>query len=171
MKQKMTTQKLAQMAMLVAMATAVHWLESMMMPIFPGLPGVKLGLANLFTLYALQTLGASAAWTIAILRCGLGLLLIGAPVGAIYAFAGAMISCLVMVVLKTLKFGPLAQSVMGALAHNTAQGMMAMVMTGTRGLIYYFPILWLAAVPTGLFVGLVCIAMQKAMKGKKDDRG
>lgn len=53
MKQTMTTKKLAQTAMLVAMATAVHWLEGMLVPLFPGLPGVKLGLANLFTLYGL----------------------------------------------------------------------------------------------------------------------
>ena len=48
--------------MLVAMATAVHWLEGVLVPLFPGLPGVKLGLANLFTLYALQTLGRSSAF-------------------------------------------------------------------------------------------------------------
>lgn len=43
MKQTMTTKKLAQTAMLVAMATAVHWLEGVLVPLFPGLPGVKLG--------------------------------------------------------------------------------------------------------------------------------
>ena len=87
MKQTMTTKKLAQTAMLVSMATAVHWLEGVLVPLFPGLPGVKLGLANLFTLYALQTLGRSSAFLISVLRCGLGLLLTGAPVGTLYAFA------------------------------------------------------------------------------------
>lgn len=157
--------------MLVAMATAVHWLESVLVPLFPGLPGVKLGLANLFTLYALQTLDRSAAFLISVLRCGLGLLLTGAPVGALYAFSGAMLSYAVMVLIQALSFGPLAQSVLGAVAHNTAQGLMAIWITGTKGLLYYLPILWIAAIPTGLLIGALCIGMQKVWKGQTHDAG
>ncbi|MFR7473302.1 MAG: Gx transporter family protein [Christensenellales bacterium] len=57
------------------------------------MPGVKLGLANLFTLQYAANAGQSSAFLISVLRCGLGLLLTGAPVGTLYAFAGAMLLC------------------------------------------------------------------------------
>lgn len=171
MKQRMTTKDLALTAMLAAMAAAVHWLESMFMPLFPGLPGVKLGLANVFTLYALQTLGKGPALAISVLRCALGLFLTGAPVGTLYAFCGALMSYAVMALLHTLRFGTLAQSVPGALAHVTAQVAAAMWLTGTTGLVYYLPMVWLAAVPTGLLTGAACAGMQKALKGRTHDAG
>ena len=153
-RQRISTKKMAQTAMLVAMAAAMHWLEGTMPPLFAGMPGVKLGLANVFTLFALQTLGKGEALLVSVLRCGLGLLLTGAPVGTLYAFGGALTSLFMMIMMQKLGFGVLAQSVAGAVTHNT-----------TQGLLLYFPVLWITAIPTGLLIGAACAGMQRALKG------
>lgn len=164
-RQRISTKKMAQTAMLVAMAAAMHWLEGTMPPLFAGMPGVKLGLANVFTLFALQTLGKGEALLVSVLRCGLGLLLTGAPVGTLYAFGGALTSLFMMIMMQKLGFGVLAQSVAGAVTHNTTQGLLAMWLTNTQGLLFYFPVLWIAAIPTGLLIGAACAGMQRALKG------
>ena len=129
------------------------------------MPGVKLGLANVFTLFALQTLGKGEALLVSVLRCGLGLLLTGAPVGTLYAFGGALTSLFMMIMMQKLGFGVLAQSVAGAVTHNTTQGLLAMWLTNTQGLLFYFPVLWITAIPTGLLIGAACAGMQRALKG------
>ncbi|MFR7473301.1 MAG: hypothetical protein ACLUVV_00730 [Christensenellales bacterium] len=53
------------------------------------------------------------------------------------------------------------------MAHNTAQGLMAILITGTSGLLYYLPILWLAAVPTGLLIGRCAWGCRKYGKDKR----
>ncbi|MFR4008980.1 MAG: Gx transporter family protein [Christensenellales bacterium] len=59
----------------------------------------------------------------------------------------------------------LAQSVAGAVTHNTTQGLLAMWLTNTQGLLLYFPVLWITAIPTGLLIGAACAGMQRALKG------
>ena len=119
--------------MLVAMAAAMHWLEGTMPPLFAGMPGVKLGLANVFTLFALQTLGKGEALLVSVLRCGLGLLLTGAPVGTLVCFM--LVSVMELIAIKRVTPHPpkylrvfvkpvLAAAIMGAAA-RAAYGILA----------------------------------------------
>lgn len=147
--------RLTKISMLVAMASAVHILEYALTPLFPALPGAKLGLANAFTLYALMHQSAKDALLISILRCFIGLLITGAVTGFFYSIAGALFSFLGMLLFKQLRFSVYAVSMMGALCHNTAQLGVGILLTKTVALVVYWPWLALFALPTGFFIALL----------------
>ena len=147
--------RLTRVSMLVAMASAVHVLEYTLTPLFPALPGAKLGLANAFTLYALMHQSTRDALLISVLRCFIGLLITGAVTGFFYSFAGALLSFAGMLLFKKLRFSVYAISMMGALCHNTAQIGVGILLTKTPALVIYWPYLALFALPTGFFIALL----------------
>ena len=148
---------IARLAMLVAMATAVQWLEGLLPPLFPTLPGAKLGLANVFVLFALYQLRVSDALLISCMRCVLGLFLSGSVIGFFYSFAGALLSWAVMVLLKKWSRCSLyGVSIAGALAHNTGQVGMAVLLVKNTYVLSYLPYLALLSIPFGLLTGALC---------------
>lgn len=145
------------MALLVSLATALHVVEGLMPPL--PLPGARLGLANVATLVALRTLGFGGGVGVSILRSMLGGLLSGSLLGPGFwmGFFGAVSSALVMsaaVAVKPRGSNALA-SVLGAVAHSTAQIITAVKLMHYPGLWGYWPFLTLASGVTGWFVGLV----------------
>lgn len=140
------------LGMLVAMASAVHLLEGAFAPLLPALPGAKLGLANAFTLYALMHMRPKDALVVGVLRCLIGLLISGAVTSFLYSSAGAIASFTGMLLFKRLRFNTFAISVMGAIAHNTAQLGVGIFITKTPQLIVYWPWLLLFSIPTGLLI-------------------
>lgn len=154
----LTTRRLVNLSLLLAMATALHILEGLF-PIPLPLPGVKLGLANIVTLLVLYLYDLRAGLTIAILRVFLGSLVGGlflSP-GFLLGLSGAVTSTLIMaMLLKTTKcFSPLGISLSGAVAHNVGQLLMAALLLQAGALFFYLPFLLLAAIPTGLVTGYI----------------
>lgn len=167
----MNTRKMAYMAVIVAMASAVHFLEGTLPPLIPTLPGAKMGLANVFSLFTLQLYTARDALAVTLLRCLVGTLLIaGTPSGLLYALAGGVASWAVMAAIKKAlgnKAGLTGQSVAGAATHNVAQVGVASMMLGSGYVFAYLPWLLVLSVPTGIFVGFLCRLCIKAIEGMK----
>lgn len=161
------TRRLVYLSLLLAMATALHVLESLF-PIPLPFPGMKLGLANIVTLLVLYLYDLRAGLTVAIMRVFLGSLVGGlflSP-GFLLGLCGAVISTLMMALLLKLTqcFSPLGISLAGAVAHNIGQLLMASLLLQTTAIFYYLPFLLLAAIPTGLLTGYMLQLLLKRIE-------
>ena len=154
---KSNTRKLVFLSLLVAQAMVLSWLESMI-PFTPGIPGAKLGLANIVTLIALSTMDFKSSFIVVVMRTTLTSFLFGTVSALLYSLSGGLLSLIVMaLVLKILpnSFSLMAVSIIGAIAHNLGQLLMAALVIENLNILYYLPFLMLLAIPTGLFVGIV----------------
>lgn len=151
------TRRITLCALITAAAVIVHSIEALLPPIVPGVP-VKLGLANVFTLIALIMLGAKYSFITAVLRCIIAVLITGAVSRLPYCLTGAIMSFAVMWLAEKLRrserISCVGQSVLGAFMFNVGQIAVGILMIG-RAMIYYFPLMSLISVPTGIFTGLV----------------
>ena len=137
----------------VAAALIVSYLESLL-PLSVAVPGVRLGLANIVTLFALYKLDWKNAAAVSLLRVLLASLLFGNVLTLAYSAAGAALSLVVMIILKkTAGFSAVGVSCAGAVAHNFGQVGMAMILMDTAQIAYYLPVLIVSGVVTGLTVG------------------
>ncbi|MEG0753213.1 MAG: Gx transporter family protein [Angelakisella sp.] len=143
--------------LLFSMALVLSFLESML-PVFPMLPpGVKLGLSNIVTMYALFTLGAPSGITIAVLKACFVFLMRGFVGGAL-SLAGGVTSVACMLAISLLpgtKRNYLLLSIFGAVGHNVGQLVLAAFLLSTPGILYILPILLLAGVGMGAVTGIV----------------
>ena len=143
-------------ALITSAAIIIHTVESMLPPLIPGIP-VKLGLANVFTLLALISLGAPYAAAVAVLRCLVGSLISGAVSQLPYSLCGAILSFLFMLAAdhfrKRGSISAVGQSVLGSFAFNLGQLAVGIVIVG-KAMFYYFPVMSLLSIPTGIFTGL-----------------
>ncbi len=170
--QTISTKKLTTIAMLSALALALSWLEAMI-PFQPGLPGVKLGLANLVIVFALYRMDSRSALLINVVRILLAGLLFSGPFGTLYSMAGGAASLAVMAGLmgwnrrrsingRIILFSILGISMAGGVFHNLGQLVIAIVFISSLNLIYYFPVMILSGIVTGLVNGAVArLLLQK----------
>lgn len=141
--------------MFLALALVAGYVEQLI-PVNPGIPGVKLGLANIVTMILLYVLGLRASVIVSALRILLSGFLFGNGFAIIYSAAGAALSILVMIILKkTGKFSCVGVSVAGGVFHNVGQILVAMVVLETKALYYYLPILILSGLAAGILVGIL----------------
>ncbi|MBO4848013.1 MAG: Gx transporter family protein [Clostridia bacterium] len=152
---KTNVRKLTILGISTAAAMVLSYVETFI-PVSVAVPGVKLGLANLVTLFLLIKLDWKSAAAVSAVRVALTALLFGSAASFAYSAAGAALSILVMGLLKiTGVFSPVGASVAGAVSHNAGQILMAIVLMGTREIAYWLPALVLSGVVTGLAVGAV----------------
>ena len=151
---RMTTGKLTELALLTAAALILYVVELQLPNPIP-IPGVKLGIANVITLFAIWTLGRREAGAILMVRIVLGNLIIGNVMGMLYSLAGGVLCWLVMCLLKPHvgRKQIWVMSVFGALGHNAGQLAVAVWVSGTPTLAFYAPVLLLAGIVTGFFTG------------------
>ena len=148
--------RLALMGLLFALAMALSFLESLLpaLPMLP--PGIRLGLSNIVTMYALFVLGPVSGYTIAVLKALFVLLTRGAVAAAMSA-AGGVFSVTVMLLLSLLpgiKEQYLLLSVFGGAAHNIGQLVMARFIINNQYVWYYFPVLLAAGLLMGAITGM-----------------
>lgn len=156
--------RLTALSMLVATALILSFVESQIPPIVP-IPGVKLGLANIVTLFALYKLGAPSALTVAVVRVSLSSLLFGSVSSFAYAMGGALLSFAVMLLLKKLGwFATFTISIAGAVAHNIAQICVSMLILQTEVVIYYLPALLISGIITGAVIGIIGAVLLKKLE-------
>ncbi|MCR5664702.1 MAG: Gx transporter family protein [Oscillospiraceae bacterium] len=140
--------------MCVALAMILSYVESLIPS--PGVPGVKLGLANLAVVFALYKFGWREAAGISLLRVFLVSLLFGHVMSLAYSASGAVLSLLGMLLLKkTDRFGCLAVSVTGGVLHNVGQILMAWALMGSN-VVWYLPVLIVSGTVAGVAIGAVC---------------
>lgn len=151
-------------AAMIALAFIFSYLESLI-PLPVGIPGVKLGLANLVVVLAMYQLNAWSAVVVGIVR----ILLVGLSFGnlssMLYSLAGGLLSLCVMLVLKqTGKFHIIGVSLAGGVFHNIGQLLVAAWLLETGKLVYYAPVLMVAGVVTGGLIGVAANAMCPVLK-------
>ena len=150
---EMSTKKLTALALLTTTAMILSYVESLLPSV--GVPGVKLGLANIAVIFALFRLGGKSALAVSQVRVFMVTMLFGSMSALLYSLAGAALSLGVMALLRrTDRFSTVGVSVAGGVAHNAGQILMAMLLLGTARLAYYYPVLVISGVAGGIFTGL-----------------
>lgn len=157
--------KVAIFGVFTALALIFSYVE-LLIPINFGIPGAKLGLANLMTVLVLYKMGIKEALALSVTRIILSGFMFGNLFGILYSLSGGLLSFLVMVLLKKSdRFSVAGVSIGGGTAHNIGQLLVAMVVVKTYQVGYYLPVLLVAGEVTGLLIGLVAKEVLKRIQG------
>lgn len=151
----MNNKKTAYLGLFAAVAIIFGYVESLI-PFFAGIPGIKLGLANLAVLFILETYTWKEAALVSAVRIVVIGFLFGNIFTIIYSLAGAALSLFVMTLMKKSSgFSILGISVAGGVSHNIGQLIVAALIVENTSLLYYAPVLLISGVITGLLIGLL----------------
>lgn len=138
-----------------ALALILSYVE-MLIPVSFGIPGAKLGLANLIIVVMLYKTDWKEALLLSVVRIVLAGFIFGNMFSILYSLAGGVLSLAVMAGLKrTGSFGVAGISVAGGVSHNVGQLLVAMIVVETYQVGYYLPVLLIAGVITGLLIGII----------------
>ena len=151
----MKTKRIAFLGLFVALAFVLSYIE-FMLPLNIGIPGAKIGIANLAVMVTLYTVGEKNAIALSIIR----VILVGLTFGNIsmmmYSLAGAALSLFAMLIAKRIgKLSMTGVSVLGGVFHNVGQIIVAMLVLETKSLLYYLPFLIIVGTITGIVIGIV----------------
>ncbi len=145
--------KTAYLGLYLALALVCSYIESLI-PISFGIPGIKLGLANVVVILVLYDLGAAWAAAVSVLRILLAGFMFGNMFSIIYSLSGGLLSLGCMLLLKkTGKFKIISVSAAGGVTHNLGQIIAAALVVENINLFYYYPVLLTAGVITGVLIG------------------
>ena len=151
----MKVKKLTLMALLTAIALTIFMIEAQIPAPVP-IPGIKLGLANIVTVFAVFVLGPGEAAMILFARIFLGAVFAGNFSTILYSGAGGL--CAILTTIGLRKMLTMQQlwvaGALGAVAHSLGQMAVAVAVTGTPALVSYLPVMIICSVITGVFTGL-----------------
>ena len=144
--------RLTLLALLTAIALTIFLVEAQL-PVLP-IPGVKLGLANIVTVYAMFVLGPFDVLLILCARVFLGAVFSGQMMTLLFSAGGGLLSWLVLLLLRRLLTpGQIwLDSSVAAVFHNLGQMAVACLMAGP-GMQAYLPFLLAAGRIAGAFTG------------------
>lgn len=155
--------KVAYFGVLTSLALIFSYVESLI-PIQFGIPGIKLGLANLITIIALFRMSEKEAYLISVTRVILSGFMFGNLFAILYSLAGSMLSITMMIFFrKSEKFSIYGISMAGGVFHNVGQIIMAMLVIQSTTIIGYLPVLLIAGLITGLVIGVISNEMLKRL--------
>lgn len=155
--------KVAYFGVFTALALIFSYVETLI-PIQFGIPGVKLGLANLIIVIALYRMKLSEAYLLSIVRVLLAGFIFGNYFSIIYSLAGGILSLTVMALLrKKGGFSVIGVSIAGGVFHNIGQLIVASVIVETFSVMYYVPVLLISGLVTGLLIGIASDGMLKRL--------
>lgn len=159
--------KTAYLGVFAALAIIFGYVESLI-PFHIGIPGVKLGLANIITVVMLYKMGTKEAGIITVIRVVVVGFLFSNVFSIIYSLAGCFLSLFSMHFLKKKDyFSIYGISMAGGVAHNIGQIAMAAMIMETESIWYYMPVLLISGVITGFIIGIVSNEMLKRLKDLK----
>lgn len=141
--------------MLLALALIFGYVETLL-PLSFGIPGVKLGLANLVILSCLYVLSVPEVLLLLVARILLSGFFFGNGMMILYSLAGGLLSfCVMLIGKKTNRFSMAGVSILGGVFHNLGQLLLAVVLVWNEKLFFYFPVLLLSGALTGALIGLL----------------
>ena len=151
----MKTRKITLLACLSAIALTIFMVEAQIPALVP-IPGIKLGLSNIITVFAVFALGPKDAASVLFVRIFLGAVFAGNFSTILYSAAGGACSICVTIGLRKIlgKKQLWIAGVLGAIAHSIGQMAMAITLTATPGLAVYLPVMIAVSILTGTFTGL-----------------
>ena len=140
---------------MTAVALILAYLEAILPPLWSAVPGVKMGLPNLVIIFVLYRFGFKEAVAVSAIRLFTVSLLFGNVMTLAYSAAGAVLSLILMVLLKKIdNFSTVGVSVTGAVSHNLGQILVAVFLFDTVQLGYYMIILAITGSIAGVFIGI-----------------
>lgn len=150
----MKPKKLVLLALLTAIALTVFLIEAQIPPIVP-IPGVRLGLANIVTVFAVFAIGSKEGAAVLLCRIFLGAVFAGNFSTILYSAAGGFCAIAVTVGMKKLLTTRQlwVAGALGAMAHNIGQMAAAVAISQTPSLVIYLPLLLAIAIVTGSLTG------------------
>lgn len=152
-----------------ALALIFSYIETLI-PFHFGIPGIKLGLANLLIVIFLYKRNAKEALLLSVVRIVLAGFMFGSLFSILYSLAGGLLSLFVMNLLKNSgKFSVMGVSIAGGVSHNLGQLVVAMAAVETYRVGYYFPVLLVAGMLTGLLIGMIANEVLKRLKNIQID--
>lgn len=151
---KINKKNIALFGIMVALAFTFSYFESLI-PFNFGIPGVKLGLANLVVVVAIYTMNPGEAFFIAVVRIFLAGLTFGNFYSLAYSLCGGVLSFAVMLLMKKTKLSVVGVSTLGGVCHNIGQIIVAAIIMRTVRVAYYLPVLLVAGMLTGLLMGIL----------------
>lgn len=151
----MKTKRLTTLALLTGIALILFTVEAQIPPPVP-IPGVKLGLANIITVFVLFRYGPRDALLVLLARILLGSAFAGSPVTLLFSLGGGLLCWLIMLPLRRIltERQLWVCGVLGAMAHNLGQIAVCVAVYHTTAVLVYLPALLLAGMAAGLFTGL-----------------
>ena len=133
-------------------------------PFNAGIPGVKLGIANIVTVLALYKLSIKHAAIVSFIRIMVAGFLFSGLFGAIYSLAGAIVSLIGMIFLKkTGKFSIAGVSMAGGVLHNLGQLLVASFLIKDLRIFFYFPILLFSGLASGIAIGIAVTLIMRVL--------
>ena len=148
------TRRIAVSAMFAALALIFSYIEAIL-PLSTGIPGVKLGIANLVVILALYNMNFRYAMGINVIRILVAGLLFNGLFGALYSLAGGVVSLTIMWLLKrTGLFSMAGVSMAGGVAHNMGQLLVASALVSNLKMFVYLPVLMFSGIATGILIGI-----------------
>ena len=147
--------KTAYMGLFLAVAMICSYIETLI-PFSVGIPGIKLGLANIVVVLMLYAVGTKEALLVSVLRIVLVGILFGNAFSILYSLSGGILSFLVMFLMKkTDKFSCFSVSITGGISHNIGQIIVAAWIVNSYNVFFYVPVLLFAGLVTGLLIGVI----------------
>lgn len=151
---KSAPRRVAFLGLFIALAMILSYVESLIPPLV-AIQGVKIGLPNLVIMFMLYRVGSREAITVSLIRVVLVSLLFSSAMSMAYGLAGAALSLSGMMLLKkTNLFSCITVSVVGGVLHNIGQIAVAILITGTKQLVLYLPVLLISGVIAGVAIGI-----------------
>ena len=156
--------RLASFGVFVALALIFSYIETLI-PFQIGIPGVKLGLANLVIVIALYRMPVGEVYLLSGVRVVLTGFLFGNLMSILYSLAGGILSLTVMWGMKRIRsVSILGVSIAGGVFHNIGQLLAAALMVATYGVFSYLPVLLISGLLTGFVIGLAAGEMLKRIR-------
>ncbi len=151
----MKTKKLTVLSLLSAIALTIFTLEAQIPPLVP-IPGIKLGLSNIVTVFTVFAIGPAEGVMVLAVRIFLGAVFAGNFSTIFYSAAGGGCAIGITILLRKIltKNQLWVAGALGAAAHSLGQMAMAVLLTGTPSIMVYLPVMILVSIVTGIFTGL-----------------
>lgn len=161
------TKKVSVIGLFTAMALLLSCIENML-PFRTGIPGIKLGIANLIIVISFYFLPSGEVLSISLLRVFFLSVFSGSPFTTAFSFTGAIASFFAMYIsYRRNSFSPVGISIIGGVTHNLAQLLISALLLNTPAFLWYSPVLLISGIITGLINGLIAIKIIHTVKGMK----
>ena len=158
------TLKPAYLSVLLAIAFILSWIEAVIPPLVPSIPGIKIGFANIIILFSVFNLKKSETLMILSARLVLNALFFGNAVSLIYSAAGGFLSFAAMITIKKISQKEIPSSIGGGIFHNIGQISAAYLVLGSAAVFSYLPYLIISGILTGALNGFITGKINKRMR-------
>ena len=157
--------RLTLLGLATSVALILSYVEAVLPPLFTAVPGIKAGLPNIVIVFLLYRLGVKEAAIVSLVRMLLVTVLFGNPVMLLYSVAGAFLSLALMALCKKADLlSTVGVSIVGGVAHNLGQILVAICILETVEIGYYMIVLAISGTLAGILIGLAGAAMLKGLK-------